>query len=307
MTLQLLAQPEIVTTPPVELLVGNCLELLPCFPPNSVDLVFGSPPYEDARTYDIAFGLRGQEWVDFMVQVFRASLRICRGIVAFVVEGRTSDFRYTATPALLMADLHRAGIHLRKPPIFRRNGIPGSGGPDWLRNDYEYVVCATNGGKLPWSENAAMGSPPKYKPGGAPSHRKQNGERVQGNYRPPAKANPGNVIDCTTEAGHIIDCGAVGGGNMGDELCHQNEAPFPEHLAEFFIRSFCPPGGTVIDPFCGSGTVPKMAKLAGRNAIGIDVRESQIEIARRRLELASVLREIAEPVGQPSRRSILTG
>jgi hypothetical protein len=40
-----------------------------------------------------------------------------------------------------MAALHEAGFKLRKPPIFQRVGIPGSGGPDWLRNDYEFVVC----------------------------------------------------------------------------------------------------------------------------------------------------------------------
>ena len=27
-----------------------------------------------------------------------------------------------------------------------------------------------------------------------------------------------------------------------------------ERMAEFVIRSFCPPGGTVLDPFSGSGT-----------------------------------------------------
>ena len=38
---------------------------------DSVDLVFGSPPYEDARTYGIDFKLKGQDWVDWMVEVYR--------------------------------------------------------------------------------------------------------------------------------------------------------------------------------------------------------------------------------------------
>jgi hypothetical protein len=78
-----------------------------------------------------------------------------------------------------MADLHRCGVHLRKPPAYRRNGIFGSGSLDWLRNDYEFVVCATNGGRLPWSDNTAMGHEPKYPPGGTPSHQTKNG-RVNG-------------------------------------------------------------------------------------------------------------------------------
>jgi site-specific DNA-methyltransferase (adenine-specific) len=264
---------------------GDCLEVMRAMEPNSVDLVFGSPPYEDARTYGIDFRLKGQAWVDWMVEVFRESLRICNGLVAMVVEGRTRQFRYSATPVLLMADLHRAGICLRKPPAFHRVGVTGSGGPDWLRNDYEFIICATNGGKLPWSENIAMGRLCKFPTGGAMSNRNADGRRKNARthvvamkqkqkmagYTKPDIANPGNVLKFN-----------VGGGVMGDKICHENEAPFPEKLAEFFIRSFCPPGGTVLDPFSGSGTTSKVAVVCGRNGIGIDVRESQVELSKRR-------------------------
>lgn len=273
---------------------------------DSVDLVFGSPPYEDARTYGIDFRLKGQAWVDWMVAVVRESLRVCRGLVAFVVEGRTANFQWTATPALLLTDLHRAGICLRKPPIYKRFGIMGGGGAnsqhaaaggscDWLRNDWEFVVCATKrASKLPWADGAACGEPPKHRAGGPPSHRKQNGERasrvlncpsgvgastgdvvrVRREYKPPAKSNPGNVIDC----------GAVGGGHLGHATAHENEAPFPLSLADFFVRSFCPPGGLVLDPFSGSGTTMHAAALSGRGGIGIDLRTSQCELGRRRCD-----------------------
>lgn len=70
---------------------------------------------------------------------------------------------------------------------------------------------------------------------------------------------------------------------MGSKYAHENEAPFPEQLAEFFVRSFCPPGGTVLDPFSGSGTTCAVAAKNGRQFIGIDIRDSQIELAKRRL------------------------
>jgi hypothetical protein len=91
-------------------------------------------------------------------------------------------------------------------------------------------------------------------------------------YKPPALANPGNVIDCK-----------VGGGRMGSPLAHENEAPFPEELAEFFVRSFAPPGSVVLDPFCGSGTTLAAALRHGRRALGIDLRESQVSLTRRRV------------------------
>lgn len=272
-----------------QIIHGDCLEVMRGMEANSVDLVLGSPPYEDARTYGIDFKLRGQEWVDWMRERMLEMVRISRGLVAMVVEGKTRNFRWSATPALLMADLHRSGVHLRKPPAYVRDGIPGSGGPDWLKNKYEFIICCTSGGKLPYSDNTVMGHPPKFGPGGPPSHRRADGTRANGSktrtrrangvctkqiYRPPALANPGN----------LIHCGPGGGGHMGSELAHENEAPFPETLAEFFIRSFCPPGGIVFDPFLGSGTVAKVANVHGRNAIGVDVRESQVELSKKRIK-----------------------
>ncbi len=297
---------------------GDCLEVMKGWPDGYVDMVFCSPPYEDARTYSIDFTIKGQEWVDWAMPRFIECLRVCRGLVAWVVEGKTKKFRYSASPILLMADLHRAGVHLRKPPAFHRVGIPGSGGPDWLRNDYEFIVCAMNGGKLPWSDNTAMGHPPKWAPGGEMSHRISSGSRVnqwgcsagnksgprnpdgsrgkytgkpshkimtpsesrrrngqKGNpgYDPPVKANPGNVLKFN-----------VGKGHMGHDLAHENEAPFPELLADFFIRSFCPPDGVVLDPFSGSGTTAAAAHKAGRRWTAIDIRQSQVDLGNKRIK-----------------------
>jgi hypothetical protein len=261
-----------------------------------VDLVMCSPPYEDARLYgELRFKVRDQAWVDWAVPRFMACLERCNGLVVWVIEGKTRQYRWSATPALFMADLHRRGVCLRKPPIFKRVGIPGSGGPDWLRNDYEFCVCATAGGKLGWSDPVAMGHDPRFPPGGAPSHRLPNGARVNKGtrrregtgkretqvYRPPAKANPGNVIKLHG-----------GGGHMGSKIAHLNEAPFPERLCEFFIRSFCRPGGTCWDPFSGSGTTAAVALRHGRNAIASDIRGSQIDLTVRRI--AEVRAELAE-------------
>lgn len=291
-------------------------------PDQCVDLVVGSPPYSGQkrtqRTYGIDFNLVGQDWVDWMVEVFIEGLRICRGPVFMVVEGATEDHAWSATPALLMADLHRKGITLRKPPIYRRFGIPGSGGKEWLRNDYEFIICATNGGRLPWSDNTAMGHEPKYKTGGRCSNRTADGRRFNEKfkaldaikpssmgYAKPDKANPGNVIKQTYTAEQVADLLSlyefgdvtdhkVGGGLMGHELAHENEAPFPETLADFLIRTFCPPGGTVADLFCGSGTTLAAAFKAGRDSIGIDIRQSQVDLTIRRLNDVQLLRANAQ-------------
>lgn len=358
-----------VSTPTWSVEKADCVEWLDSQEPDSADLLVCSPQYEEARLYleggeDLGIAKETEEWVEWMVTVCGAARRVVRGLCVFVVEGQTSGYRYSGAPFLLIADLCRKGFHLRKPPIYRRVGIPGSGGPDWLRNDYEPVICFTRGGKLPWSDNTAMGHPPKWAPGGEMSHRMSDGSRVNQwghsfnkggpttspdgtvkrntrkpshrlagkvkgvdlfgeeireeprkepggrgrradgtakkrkkpndeGYDAPVMANPGNVIqrlytaeevsEIVGEVSDIVDC-RVGGGVMGNRLCHKNEAPFPEQLAEFFILSFCPPGGTVLDCFSGSGTTGAMAIKHGRNFKGCDLRQSQVDLSTRRLK-----------------------
>jgi DNA modification methylase len=263
---------------PPEFIVGDSLDVLRDMDSNSVDLVFGSPPYENARSYGIDFSLRGDEWVQWALDRYLECYRVSRGLVAWVVGGTTTNYRYSATPEKLMVALDLKGVRLRRSVIFVRQGVPGGGNADWLRNDYEPIICASKG-RLPWSEPTAMGQPCKYKRGGAMTNRKRSGQRTKtpasrrGGGGRPEITNPGNVIECP-----------VGKGHMGSDLATENEAPFPQSLAEFFVRSFCPPDGTVLDPFCGSGTTLAMAQHWGRHSIGIDIRPGQIELSRRRCE-----------------------
>jgi site-specific DNA-methyltransferase (adenine-specific) len=52
--------------------------------------------------------------------------------------------------------------------------------------------------------------------------------------------------------------------------------------AKFFIENFCPAGGLVLDPMCGSGTTLLAAKELGRDYVGIDQDEEQVKMALKR-------------------------
>lgn len=57
----------------------------------------------------------------------------------------------------------------------------------------------------------------------------------------------------------------------------------PTDLMRYLCRLVTPAGGTVLDPFMGSGSTLKAAELEGFNAIGIELHAEYIEIARRRI------------------------
>lgn len=60
-------------------------------------------------------------------------------------------------------------------------------------------------------------------------------------------------------------------------------APYPMDLCRIPILATCPPGGTVLDPFCGTGTTLVAALSMGRNAMGIDVSPRYAEMTKARL------------------------
>jgi len=60
-------------------------------------------------------------------------------------------------------------------------------------------------------------------------------------------------------------------------------ATFPPKLIEPCILAGCPVGGTVLDPFTGSGTTALVALRHKRNFIGIELNPDYIKIARARL------------------------
>lgn len=58
----------------------------------------------------------------------------------------------------------------------------------------------------------------------------------------------------------------------------------PESLLAELIKSSCPPGGVVMDPFCGCGTTISAAQELGHEWIGIDVTHLAINLIKYRLQ-----------------------
>ena len=61
-------------------------------------------------------------------------------------------------------------------------------------------------------------------------------------------------------------------------------AVYPLDLIKPCILAGCPPGGTVLDPFGGSGTTSLAAKQLGRNSIYIDLNPAYLDMAVKRMQ-----------------------
>jgi site-specific DNA-methyltransferase (adenine-specific) len=84
-------------------------------------------------------------------------------------------------------------------------------------------------------------------------------------------ANPGDVWQFS----HVHYCSA-----------EREEHPTqkPEALMERIIRSSSNPGDLVVDPFVGSGTTCRVAKVLGRDWIGIELNPQYVAMTKNRLE-----------------------
>lgn len=76
-------------------------------------------------------------------------------------------------------------------------------------------------------------------------------------------------------------------------------ATFPPALIEPCIKAGCPVGGTVLDPFGGSGTTGRVANDLGRNAVLCELNPKYVDLIRERLTAP------AKPLKKPRKKPAL--
>jgi len=91
----------------------------------------------------------------------------------------------------------------------------------------------------------------------------------------------------------LSDCGMMeddnypiktGSGNLRETKRRNNHPTVkPTSLMRYLCKLVTPPGGTILDPFMGSGSTGKAASLEGFRFIGIELEGDYIEIAGRRI------------------------
>ncbi len=233
-----------------------------------IDLTVTSPPYDNLRTYNDSLEWGEHIWKPILEQLYRVTKD--GGVVVWVVGDATIKGSETGTSfkqALYAMDcgfnLHDTMIYQKKSPIpqFKTHRYTAS---------FEYMFIFSKG------------KPVKGRLLTLPS--KQAG-RIDKNYRGQVKANDQyvgtdlKVVKKDKVRPNIF----VYSQNNGIDRDIKHKAQFPELLARDHIISWSNEGDTVFDPFMGSGTTGKMAKLNNRNFIGIEKVEEYFKIAQDRI------------------------
>ncbi|MBC8147477.1 MAG: methyltransferase domain-containing protein [Bacteroidetes bacterium] len=67
-------------------------------------------------------------------------------------------------------------------------------------------------------------------------------------------------------------------------------------FAHFLIKYVTKPGDTILDPFCGIGTIPLEGSLCGRNTIGVDLNPYAITISEAKTQHNLILEDLIDYV-----------
>ena len=99
---------------------------------------------------------------------------------------------------------------------------------------------------------------------------------------------PSNYNDMGTAA-RFFYCPKVSKSERGEDNTHPTVKP--QELMKYLCRLVTPKGGTVLDPFMGSGSTGTACKDEGFEFIGIEREKEYFEIAEKRINSASPLME----------------
>ena len=249
---------------------GDCVDVMRTFPEGVIDLTVTSPPYDNLRTYKgYTFNFEG---------IAKELYRVTKdgGVVVWVVGDATIKGSETGTSFKQALYFKEIGFNLHDTMIWQKNCLPKN--HNRYEQEFEYMFIFSKGKPNVFSpirvENKQAG-------------RKFSGQTFRHTGKETEKLHSQKPVKKTRIKGNVwfLDTGYMR--TTKDKYAYKHPAMFPEQLAQDHILSWSNPGDIVLDPMCGSGTTCKMAKLNGRNYIGIDIAEEYVEMARRRVEEVS--------------------
>jgi DNA modification methylase len=263
--------------------LGDARDVLPALPAGTFDACICDPPYPCIKR---SYGMPTEaEWHDLMHAVVPEVRRVLKpkGSAVFVLQpnseraGRMRTWLWD-----FLAWVGREWGVVQDHYWWNPETLPGGGATrhGLCRPSVKACVwvgpedCYRDQGAVLWEEserNKAMrlGSRAVR---GSPSGRTVDNRRMGDAALKRGGVTPFNLLP-------------LGGCNRWEDGggAHGHGASTPPALCDWWTRYLVPPGGAVLDPFAGSGTVGVAALRRGCTFVGIEKDPGYVEVARRRL------------------------
>ncbi|MBR9650586.1 site-specific DNA-methyltransferase [Thalassovita aquimarina] len=242
------------------ILAGDCIEMMNSLPENSIDLIFADPPYNLQLKGDLhrpdnsKVDAVDDHWDQF--SSFAAYDRFTRDWLAaarrllkpngalWMIGSYHNVFR-------MGAELQNQGFWILNDVVWRKsNPMPNFRGKRFT-NAHETLIWAS----------------------------KSEGAKYTFNYEALKALNEG--IQMRSDWVLPICNGGERLKNEDGEKAHPTQKP--ESLLHRVILGTTNPGDVILDPFFGTGTTGAVAKMLGRDYIGIEREEAYRKVAEKRL------------------------
>ena len=246
---------------------GSCLEIMPEL--EQVDLTVTSPPYDNLRDY--------KGYVFNFEEIAKELFRITKdgGVVVWVVGDATINGSETGTSFKQALYFKEIGFNLHDTMIYQKVNF-SMPQKNRYHQIFEFMFIFSKG--KPKSFNPIIDRKNKWIGKtcfGKNTVRLKNGETK-------AIGGEDKKINQYGKRFNIWRMNTVGQENVCKKLPHP--AMFPKKLARDHILSWSNKGDIVLDPMCGSGTVPKMCEKLNRRWLACEISEEYCELSAKRIE-----------------------
>lgn len=248
----------------------NCLKTMSRMTDCFIDLIITSPPYDNMRSYS------GNNFYEFE-RIAKEIYRIIKqgGVVVWIIGDQTIKSNETGTSFKQALHFKKIGFNLFDTMIYLKTprGAVGSNKTYWQA--FEYMFVLSKG--IPKSINLIKDRQNKE------ARKGDNGTKrlFNGGLKKVGRGGYGffgrrtNVWEYAVGRGH----------SSKDSIAFKHPAIFPEKLVKDHIVSWSNEKDIVYDPFIGSGTTAKVAKLNKRFFIGSEINKDYFKIAQQRIKI----------------------
>jgi DNA modification methylase len=238
-----------------------------------IQTIFTSPPYWNKRLYSEEGGLgnekTSEEFVKNLSNHFNDCWRVLNNKGSFFLNLGDTFYKGNLQniPHRIIINLQQKGWILRNTIIWSKTNPKPSSTKTNLTPSYEFIFHLTKSMEYDYYPTRTSLSE-NTKPSLPPRHRSTNGKYSDtiSPYIPSMKGK--NMGDYWNE-----DIVRTSVSNQKLDIEGEHPAPFPEQIVLLPILQTSNEEQTILDPFCGSGTVGRICNQINRNFVGYDTQK----------------------------------